>query len=376
MSLDLLALTETSPAAAGASTFQTIRLYHRTGTRWVAATVPTDGPVWEQLQVTDQRIGQAMAGMANPNPAGYLAGFRNLTSQLYKRIVSKELNETIQATAVPDATGAPPVLRLHLGYGLDIVPWELLHDGTDFLGLRFQISRLPMVPGGPAQENGEPVPVRRVVSLLGRNLIGDPLRDAWQHTFDHLAGHGTEVVRQPADGGDDFPDLETLVGNENAAGDIVHLTCHGIQSGLSRYWTLDHTKGTQMLWTIYPNDSETFDIRRTAPLVFANACASAVGVGGGGAAAGWFDALGEGFGTQFYDGGARAFIGTFAPVTDRVAITFAKRFFEFALVQGKPVGEALWATKAAFKAENEPDPSWLFYCLYGEAGTRYVPDLE
>lgn len=171
-----------------------------------------------------------------------------------------------------------------------------------------------------------------------------------------------------------YPNIQTLPNAGDGLGQVVHLTCHGVQEGTKRYWTLDHTQGQKLLWTILPSDADTtFEMKKTAPLVFANACASAVGVGGGGAAAGWFDALGEGFGWSLYDGGATAFVGTFAPVTDRVAITFATRFFEAALGAKKSVGEALYDTKQQFKAENEPDPSWLFYCLYGDATTKFEP---
>lgn len=374
MTLELLALSDTTAAAPGSAAIQAIRLFHREGNRWVSATVPAKGSVWEMLQQADSRIGQTMLEMANPNANGYLAAFRLIAQPLYDRIFSTELNDIVQAAAVPEADGSPPVLRLHLGSGLDVVPWELLHDGKDFLGLRFQISRLPMVSGGPAATNGQPVRVSRVVSILAKNLVTAPLRDSWQHTFDGSVKNGTAVIRQPTDGNDDFANIQTLQISGNATGDVIHLTCHGIQDGLKRYWTLDHTQGEKILWTILPTDGDmTFAIHDRAPLVFANACASAAGVGGGGAAAGWFDALGEGFGWSFYDGGARAFIGTFAPVTDRVAISVAKRFFAAALGQGKPVGQALLETKQQFKAENEPDPSWLFYCLYGDVSTTFAP---
>ncbi|HEV8545192.1 MAG TPA: CHAT domain-containing protein [Candidatus Limnocylindrales bacterium] len=374
MTLELLAMSDTAVVATGTPAIQAIRLYHREANRWVSATVPAKGSVWDKLQEADGQIDRTMQEMLNPNASGYLAAFRLIAKPLYDSIFSPELNEIVQAAAVPEADGSPPTLRLHLGSGLDIVPWELLHDGTDFLGLRFQISRLPMVSGGPAASNGQPVPVNRVVSILAKNLVAAPLRDTWQHTFDGSVKNGTTVICQPTDGHDDFADIQTLQNTGNGIGDVIHLTCHGIQNGTRRYWTLDHTQGEKILWTILPTQGDmTFAIHDNAPLVFANACASAVGVGGGGAAAGWFNALGEGFGWSFYDGGARAFIGTFAPVTDRVAISFAKRFFETALGQQRSVGQSLLETKQAYRAENEPDPSWLFYCLYGDASTTFAP---
>ena len=63
------------------------------------------------------------------------------------------LQRVLKAAEPVNAGDPPPVLRLHLDPSLDWIPWEVAHDGDAFLGLRFRVARLPIVPprGSPGQ---------------------------------------------------------------------------------------------------------------------------------------------------------------------------------------------------------------------------------
>ncbi len=68
-------------------------------------------------------------------------------------------------------------------------------------------------------------------------------------------------------------------------------------------------------------------------------------------------------------------MGTFAPITKTVAIEFAQIFYQNLLGVGGQgscaIGPALWKTKLHFyerdkpEQANRPDPSYMFYALYG-----------
>jgi CHAT domain-containing protein len=95
------------------------------------------------------------------------------------------------------------------------------------------------------------------------------------------------------------------------------------------------------------------------PLVFGNACASATGPSSNP------DRPPASFASRFLELGAAAFIGTFAPISKSMAVDVAREFYTRLLVNGLPLGEALWETKQHYRKLAGADPSWLFYCLYG-----------
>lgn len=367
MALDLLALPEPLSAGAGPA-LERLTLIYCQDARWAQIPLPraSSNTLWQALSTLDGQINQVMDALATPNPANQLATVKIRARDLADRIISNEGKQLLKEYAASGEEGHPPVLRLHLMPGLDVVPWELLFDGLGFLGLNFQVARLPVVPAGPPDEDGKPHEVKRIASVLGENVLDDKATKRWKSTFDEVlnGANDVEVWRRPT--ANDWPNASNIV--DDAWGDIVHITAHGITEGDERFWTLNHLSKAPGV-RLFPSDAKTFQVGQTFPLVFANACASA-GVGAAGAA--MLKTLAEGFGSTYYDTGARSFIGTFAPVTQTMAVEFARRFFKQLLGKQLPVGEALLATKKEFDAEGGADPSWLFYCLYGDPSARFI----
>lgn len=314
--------------------------------------------------------------------------FRADLQELYEALVPDVLHQALQnalaASAAPTEAGAAPnpapLLRIYQHPAVEWVPWELLNDETDFLGLRFCIARLPILTRLRRQLPAGPRDVRRVAHLLGRAVFDPPqerrLLPLWQQTFADCLPPATRLLRFPANPNGESSAYPTLDALEQATRecDIIHITCHG---GLNDaegqpFWTLDH------------QSSQTFDYRITAsvvdnlplsrsPLVFGNACASS-----GGALS---DNLGLGFGTRFFARGALAFIGSLAPITQEMGVRFAQRFYSYLLrpdgQPGLPLGWALLQTKRSFAEAGDPDPSYLYYCLYGPAeATFYASTAE
>jgi hypothetical protein len=293
-------------------------------------------------------------------------GFRTRFASLMQNLLPPEVRAALQqATAV---AGPRPQLNIFFRTGAEWIPWELLHDGTDFLGLRFAVARYPIVLQATQMRGARARVVKQVYSLLARDVLQDAVLANWEGTFDGIAPSPAWQRRYP-NGAGIYPTLQQLDDARNA--DVVHVTCHGgLKDGMNEYyWTLDHQNPQYFDYRITTSIAQSAGLA-ARPLVFGNACASA---GLGGADLGAM----QGFGASFMVGGALNFIGTFAPVTKTMAIVFARRFYERLFGFGGnpvlPIAEALRATKQSFADEGTTDPSYLFYCLYGPSDSTYKP---
>lgn len=280
----------------------------------------------------------------------------------------------VAAKADPQGT---PCLRIHTT--IDWIPWELMYIDSGYLGVIFQIARLPIQTQASRLNTDvrDVRPVRQICNLLGKDVLDAEQRKTWgktwESTFATLLANANHEFRRPSSIsiGDDFPNVGTF-DELDPLPDIVHITCHGDLSDVDQssvYWTLDHTAPNLDEYRIdaenikfIMNDARLHENR---PLVFGNACSSANAVSED------KGKLLEGFGAEFIRGSASAFIGTFAPVSKKMAIDFACEFYQRLLKEQLSIGEALLATKQHFQAQNERDPSWLFYCLYGPPTIKY-----
>jgi hypothetical protein len=346
---------------------------------WRDMTVPPAVPeTQEDLQSDlEQHLSGLMQRVAATPPADMRPdkpGFKAKFIVRYNSLLPKEVGDTLRQTA-DEAAAAPgaerPLLEIFLKPGLEWIPWELLHDGTGFLGLRFAISRLPVLSsplslGGPRQRR-----VDSVFNLLAKNVLEDaPLQD-WMATFDGFGKNGDWQRRFPSAAAPDvYPSVVDLESAQGVA-DIVHVTCHGgLKDGKAYYWTLDHKNAAIFDYKISSDVAQSTKMAKR-PLVFGNACASVA------TSAENLGAM-HSFGSNFLIGGALNFVGTFAPITKTMAVAFARRFYQKLLgtggAKGLPIAQALLQTKLSFSAEGAQDPSYLFYCLYGPADATYTLD--
>jgi hypothetical protein len=344
-----------------------------------------DGGIWRDMSVPqtavvtqteiktdlEQHLAQLMRKVGGNPPALVPPdgpGFKVKFKVSYDRLLPTEVGEALRKVAdQADVAGGPrPLLQIFLKPGLEWIPWELLHDGKDFIGLRFAVSRLPILREPLDLGNERQRHVSSVFSLLARDVLADGVLADWKTTFDHFGMNGEWEHRFPS-GEDDYPSVNQLESASSTA-DIIHLTCHGgLKKGNNYYWTLDHLNPQTFDYDI-DSDFAAHTPMAKRPLVFGNACASiATKVEDLGAM--------HGFGSNFMIGGALNFVGTFAPITKTMAVTFAKLFYQKLLgVPGLPIARALLETKLKFKEENCQDPSYLFYCLYGPPDITYMTE--
>lgn len=244
------------------------------------------------------------------------------------------------------------------------IPWELAHDGEEFLCRRFSMGRVVSTRqefsvsrrriGAPlsmlilADPQGnlassyqeglelrdllEPLAARAVVTLksssIGRDYVKARLRDC---DVLHYAGHAEYSAERPAESG--------------------FLLADGRLSAL---------------------ELRSLAGRRPFPaLVFSNACDS-------GHTQQWRAADGYqhvyGLANAFLLAGVRHYLGTFWEIPDDPSLTFARAFYA-ELFEGAPVGQAVRRARQGVAAEyGEGTIFWASYMLYGEPTARYVDD--
>ena len=106
-------------------------------------------------------------------------------------------------------------------------------------------------------------------------------------------------------------------------------------------------------------------IRLNRPSFFFNACHAG--------RLGWSLGRLDGWARALVGSGAGAFLAPLWPVTDDLALQFAKAFYK-AFLEGKPIAEAVREGRRA--ARREGDPTWLAYSLYADPNARYEPPYD
>jgi len=259
-------------------------------------------------------------------------------------------------------------LRLHLDDHLVHIPWELLHDGQEFLCQRFNMGRLvrtrQAVVGTRRRALGRPLKMLIVADpegdLKGAYTEGTQLRDHMDRNKD--------LVNVSLRSGSITPEfLKEKIRNF----DLVHYAGHADynpecpeESG----WRL--TSGT-----LKPEDVVKMAGTAAMPaLIFSNACQSA-------RTEEWSireNFQGEIFGlaNAFLLAGVRHYVGTFWEIPDEPSRRFALDFYAH-LLAGSTTGEAVrLARETLIKAHGEETIVWASYLLYGDPTSLYLDHGE
>jgi|GEM_PF-6737815 len=331
-----------------------------------------------------QQLKQLMVQVEHHPPPADAPILTELYTHLYQLIIPENLQELLQCgtSMKPEK---PKTIRLHVSEDFDWIPWEIMLDQDDFLGMHFLISRLPITEAGPNVKTKKPRKVTNIHNLLGGGVLNGvtehaELHSAWETMFEPAMEATAEVTRIPVSSTVEAAEWPNTGAFKKAmTADIVHLTCHGLTAaemqarlpgnggamlGNSPCWILDMDQLVASWYQVSPSLIKGLNLYDNMPLVFGNACASAAG-GNTETELGW------GFGQTLYTRGAIAFVGTIAPVRIPLAIAFASEFYRRLLAHNLPIAEALWETRWHFRDAKNTDPSYLFYCLYGSPDTRF-----
>lgn len=249
------------------------------------------------------------------------------------------------------------------------LPWELLHDGKQYLCLSRMLARMPTGQTFPRRVRdftGTPGSQKRV--LLISTGTADDLPGAVEEIEEidqELRRHST-IVSITKLVGDEV--TSSRLTDELSLGDY-HLIHYAGHAGFDR-------RRPERSYLLLPN-GERFRADRVQrlleghPIVFLNACESSrSGSQDDGGSTASTVAQSQGLATAFVYGGAPACVGSLWPVFDDSARTLARAFYSHLLGTSEPVGEALRCAREVCRTTSQDLVTWAAYALYGEP--RYV----
>jgi class 3 adenylate cyclase/CHAT domain-containing protein/tetratricopeptide (TPR) repeat protein len=259
-------------------------------------------------------------------------------------------------------------LALHLDDQLVHIPWELLHDGKQFLCQRFNMGRL--VKTRQAVLAGKPRILARPLKMLA---LADPKGD--------LKGAYEEgrQIRDFMDRDKDFISVSLLsdgitpdfIREKIRNFDLVHFAGH------ADYNPEDPGLGG---WRLSEGLITANDISRMAgtaampALIFSNACQSARTEEWG--LKEYFQDEIFGLANAFILAGVKHYVGTFWEILDEPSRLFALEFYK-RLVSGMTMGEAMrMARMELIDKFGEETIIWASYLLYGDPTFNYMEQIR
>jgi CHAT domain-containing protein/ketosteroid isomerase-like protein len=285
--------------------------------------------------------------LRSPERPGFAQEAQTRGQVIYRTLVPPRLREKLRGV-----TG--PLLISTSLYGL---PWELLHDGQEFWGLRYALGKRlvldrPMLSGPPARLRPRP----RVL-VIGSDPCGDLpfVRHEVEEICETLEGSADLVCVV-----DRLASFETVSAYLGEGFDLVHYCGHVVTS--------PETGPALLLADGRPLTTAVIEANLAGrPLVFLNACASARDSDT--PSSGAWEATVSSVANAFLFGGAVAVVGTLADVSDRHAARLAEAFYRRVL-ESAPIGEALRAARVQCRnaPESSGSPAWLSFVLYGNPG--------
>lgn len=254
----------------------------------------------------------------------------------------------------PSSDGRIPELVRRLGQSEEpllvrtnepLIPWELLHDGTNFLALAHDVGRRTIVT--------RPVVAGRRLTGIGRALVvGDPLGD-----LDVARREAEQVTTWLRDRGVTctpvLGEQATLlrIVDELSCGeyDLLHY-CGHVAAPFGTSFVGLRLHGDELL------DRRALDSlgqSGTPPVVFVNGCASA-------------DRL-TNLCLSFMEKGTKVVVGTRYTVQEEPARRFAERFYTD-LISGSTAGAAIRSARLSLRESADID--WASFVLYGDPAMR------
>ncbi len=237
------------------------------------------------------------------------------------------------------------------------LPWELLHDGDDFLALKYAIGRQLLTPTPPNhQANLEKKNERPFLFITNPTGELDEADKEVQKLID-ICDRAPEniVARQISHSRANKTVVLQAFGS--SVYDFIHYTGHATPNGLC---LADGLLGF----------AEITQVLSGRPCVFLNGCQSAAAESPQTELP--FSGLNvQNLATAFIMHGARLFIGTLWDVFDISSREFAEKFYAL-LLNGMAIGEALRQSRKALHTIRPNDPLWASYVLYGDPTEQII----
>lgn len=294
--------------------------------------------------LTEAAAGESAASVLGSAPAKELAKWGKL---LYGHLFPRLQGNVAELVTRLHASTGPVLVRTNE----QEVPWELLHDGTDFLGLKHDLGR-KLVGKRPVAGGRGISRVRR--ALVVGDTIGD-LPSAREEVAKVAAWLRDRGIACTVLVGEDATRLAVIteLASEETPYDLFHF-CGHVTTGGDKSGLMMHNRHLLHAGTL-----QNLDSRGAPPVTFINGCASA----------------GEGLVANmcmsFMTLGAKTVVGTRTDVADEGAWLFAAEFYG-RLLAGESAGGAVRAARAALR--ERPDAAWASFILYGDPAAGISKD--
>lgn len=247
------------------------------------------------------------------------------------------------------------------------VPWELLHNGTDFLCLKYPIARRAALLREPKSVPPLTDPVLKAL------VVGNPT--------DNLAGAAHEAKLVATILEDYGFEVELYIGSADISAaefssrlvtgsyDLVHFAGHA-------YFDQQDPQRSGLLFRDGPVLAEELErLIESNAFFFINACESAatkveeitVGMRGN---------MVEGIAIAVLQGGCCACLGPMWPIGDQDGIAFATAFYEYLLAESTTFSDATYKARRQMYKDNMI--GWTPWALYGDvtAKFRYIEPAD
>ena len=250
------------------------------------------------------------------------------------------------------------------------LPWELLHDGNEFLCLKRTFARMPAGQTFPrrTRDNMATGTDRAQRVLLIHSVHGEPLGQAEAEINAIVTGL---AGLSPA------PAVTKLTGSEVTLSRLTDELSLGNYDLIHYAGHAGYDENRPERSYLLLSSGEHFQASRVQrlleghPVVILNACESSKSAPQGPASSiGSIVAQAQGLASAFVYGGAQACIGTLWPVFDDTAAALSVEFYKQLIEKHQRVGEALRRARIHSRQQKQDQITWAAYALYGDPSHR------
>ncbi|MGH9222724.1 MAG: CHAT domain-containing protein [Acidimicrobiales bacterium] len=363
--------TPSAPGSQGVSVHDVVEVVEEDRRRAEQAVGRVTGAVAVAQSRGSRDLSGATAGVDEATSTPVSERLRDLGDLLYRVFVPPFARFLLAESKCPIAMTTNDV----------VLPWELLHDGTEFVSLQRPLARMPAghaIPRRPRRQDER----RRLRFLLTyANPIGDlpevereihyieeALKAEWEGQIE------VEVEERPTG---------TFLNDALRKGryDVIHFAGHAAfeerrAGGQARAGLVLHSEvGDDRRTELFPA-SKIEGFVEGRPVVFLNACSTGRSAADDRSAGVSYDAQpAAGLASAFLYGGALACIGSLWPVYDVSARSFAVAFYK-AIIQRESIGGAMLKARLDTHAQFPHDATWASFVLFGNPTFRLDMSME
>ena len=240
------------------------------------------------------------------------------------------------------------------------LPWELMHDGNDFICIKNAIGRRIRTKERAKTTHYERKETLRF--LLIANPTGDleATEEEVAHIRSKLKNIDSEIIKGP-----EASNLRILDAFSSGNYDVIHYTGHAVFDAKNPDESCLILKDRKKI-----KAQEITRILAGRPLIFLNACSSGREMMHEGEIS-YTGSDTEGLASSFMLGGALSFIGALWPIYDTGSAEFASVFYE-RLLKGETIGESLRYARIHIKKSKPNDITWASFVQYGDPTLRLI----